>query len=304
LLSSELAAAGSARSMGRRQACFPKTRRGKEQNVLRYLLMLLAAAVVGAAVAVTAFARGGAQVQPPASIAKAGKIVFCSDVTYPPEEYYKGSTAIGSDVDIAAGVAKLMGVKSQIKNTTFDSIIAALLTKKCDAIISGMNDTPARRKSVDFVDYLKVGQAVTVKKGNPEHFTTLASLSGKRVSVESGTTNRDFLAASSKKLAKQGKKPITIVTFPKDTDAFAALVAGRVDAYFADAPPAAYYAKQNPKVQVCCHPINPIPIGIAIPKHDPLRAATQKAVNRLYASGQMKRIVAKWGMASAVVLLK
>ena len=80
--------------------------------------------------------------------------------------------------------------------STFNSIIAALLTKKCDAIISGMNDTAERRKQVDFVDYLKVGQAITVKKGNPEHFSTLASLSGKRVSVESGTTNRGFLVAS------------------------------------------------------------------------------------------------------------
>src|SRR5437899_12278904 len=90
-------------------------------------------AVATAAVARTAVSLAVAStIKPPPSIAKAGKIVFCSDVTYPPEEYYKGSTAIGSDVDIAAGVAKLMGVKSEIKNTTFDSIIPALLAKKCD----------------------------------------------------------------------------------------------------------------------------------------------------------------------------
>ena len=258
--------------------------------------VLLAAALAGVAAAAIA---------PPPGIKSAGKIVFCSDITYPPEEYFKGSTAVGSDIDIGTAVAKLMGVKAEFKNTTFDSIIAALLAKKCDAIISGMNDTPQRRKQVDFVDYLKVGQAVTVKKGNPEHFSTLASLSGKRVSVESGTTNRDFLAATSKQLTKQGKKSITIVTFPKDTDAFAALLAGRVDAYYADAPPAAYYAKLNSsKVQVCCHPINPIPIGIAIRKNDPLRAAVQKAITSLYATGAMRRIVAKWGMASAVLFLK
>jgi polar amino acid transport system substrate-binding protein len=266
--------------------------------------LLVVAVAMAAVVATTAMARSSAKVQPPAAIAAAGKIVYCSDVTYPPEEYFKGSKAIGSDVDIAAAVARLMGVRSVIRNTTFDSIIPALLVKKCDAIISGMNSTPARRKQVDFVNYLKVGQAVTVKKGNPEHFTTLASLSGKRVSVESGTTNRDFLVATSKKLVKQGKPAITIVTFPKDTDAFAALVAGRVDAYFADAPPAAYYAKQNPKVQVCCHPINPFPIGIAIRKHDPLRAATGKAINILYANGTIKKIVNRWGMKNAVVLLK
>jgi polar amino acid transport system substrate-binding protein len=270
----------------------------------KYPVVLLG---VGAlvALAVPAFARIGAAITPPPTIAAAGKIVYCTDATYPPEEYFKGSKIIGSDIDFGSGVAKAMGVKAEFRNTTFDSIIPALLAKKCDAIISGMNSTAERRKQVDFVNYLAVGQAITVKKGNPEHFTTLASLSGKRVSVESGTTNRDFLAATSKKLVAGGKKAITIVTFPKDTDAFAALVAGRVDAYFADAPPAAYYAKKNPSaVVVCCHPINPIPIGIAIRKADPLRAATRKAIAAMYASGAIKRIVAKWGMTSAVVLLK
>ena len=271
--------------------------------VRKLFVSLMAGGVIGTLTLSAAAAT--AKITPPANIKSAGKIVYCTDATYPPEEYFKGSKIVGSDIDFGSGVAKLMGVGAQFKNTTFDSIIPALLTKKCDAIISGMNDTPERRKQVDFVDYLKVGQAVTVKKGNPEHFTTLASLSGKRVSVESGTTNRDFLAATSKKLVKQGKPAITIVTFPKDTDAFAALVAGRVDAYYADAPPAAYYAKQNPTVvQVCCHPINPFPIGIAIRKGDPLRAATQKAITVMYANGTMKKIVAKWGMTSAVVLLK
>jgi polar amino acid transport system substrate-binding protein len=270
----------------------------------RNTLAVAIAAAVAAAAAVTSAAQTGA-IQPPPGIAKAGKIVFCTDATYPPEEYFKGSKIIGSDIDFGTAVAKVMGVKAEFKNTTFDSIIPALLSKKCDAIISGMNDTAERRKQVDFVDYLEVGQAITVKNGNPEHFTTFASLTGKRVSVESGTTNRDFLVAASKKLVAKGKKPITIVTFPKDTDAFAALVAGRVDAYYADAPPAAYYAKQNSTVvQVCCHPINPFPIGIAIRKGDPLRAATQKAIAAMYASGTMKKIVAKWGMTGAVVLLK
>ena len=31
--------------------------------------------------------------------------------------------------------------------------------------------------------------------------------------------------------------------------------------------------------------------------------ATQKAIAQLYATGSMKKIVAKWGMAKAVVLL-
>jgi polar amino acid transport system substrate-binding protein len=263
------------------------------------------AAVAMAVAATTAFAQSAAKIKAPPSIAKAGKIVYCTDATYPPEEYFQGSTIIGSDADFAAAIAKLMGVKAELKNTTFDSIIPALKVKKCDAIISGMNDTPERRKEVDFVDYLKIGQSITVAKGNPKHVSSLVSLSGLRVSVESGTTNRAFLIATSKKLVKQGKKAITIVTFPKDTDSFAALLAGRVDAYYADSPPAAYYAKQNStKVEVAGNPVNPFPVGIAIRKGDPLRAATQKAINVMYANGTMKKIVAKWGMTNSVVLLK
>jgi polar amino acid transport system substrate-binding protein len=260
-----------------------------------------------AAAALAALAAAGiaaASVTPPPNIKSAGKIVYCSDITYPPEESYQGSKAVGSDIDIGTAIAAQMGVKADFKNTTFDSIIAALKAKKCDAIISGMNDTAERRKQVDFVDYLKVGQSLMVKKGNPSHISNLASLAGKTVSVESGTTNRDFLAAQSAKLVKAGKKAISIKTFPKDTDAAAALKAGRVDAYFGDAPVAVFYVSKDKSFQVAGSPIAPIPIGIAIRKGDPLKAATQKALNALYANGTIEKIVAKWGMTHAVTLLK
>ncbi len=270
---------------------------------LRYAAVL--AASVAAAPAASAALTAHTGIAPPPSIKSAGQIVYCSDITYPPEESFAaGNKPVGSDIDIGTDIAKLMSVKAVFKNTTFDSIIAALKAKKCDAIISGMNDTPERRKQVDFVDYLKVGQSLMVKKGNPEHITSLAGLAGKSVSVESGTTNRDFLAAQSKKLVAAGKQAISIKTFPKDTDAASALKAGRVDAYFGDSPVVVYYANKDKSFAVGGSPVNPIPIGIAIRKGDPLRAATQKAINALYANSTMEKIVGKWGMTHAVTLLK
>ena len=269
----------------------------------RNSLVLLVAGAIAAAYVAAAVAGSDAAITPPAGIAQAGKIVYCTDATYPPEEFFQGSKIVGSDVDIGTAVAKLMGVRAEFKNTIFDSIIPALLVKKCDAIISGMNDTAERRKQVNFVDYLRVGQSVMVKKGNPAHIKTLSDLSGKRVSVESGTTNRDFLAATSKNLTAHGKKGITIVTFPKDTDAVAALKAGRVDGYFGDSPVVYNYVKEDASFALGASPIAPIPIGIAVRKSDPLRAATQKAINTLYANGSIRRIVARWGMTKAVEFL-
>jgi polar amino acid transport system substrate-binding protein len=260
---------------------------------MRRNLVTTLATVVLAATAVTA--AGAATITPPGAIKSAGKIVWCSDVTYPPEEFFQGTKPVGSDIDIANAISSLMGVKAEIQNTGFDGIIAALLGNKCDAIISGMNDTPERAKQVSFVDYLSVGQSLMVKKGNPSHISSLKSLAGHVVSVEVGTTNKDFLEAANKKLSKK----MQIVTFPKDTDAANALKTGKVDAYFGDSPVVAYYIQKDSSFAFAGSPINPIPVGIAIQKKNTeLKAAIQKAVNRLYANGKMKSILAKWHMSA------
>ena len=252
------------------------------------------AAVAALATAAVAQAAG---ITPPPNIKSAGKIVYCSDITYPPEEYYKKgtTTAIGSDIDIGTAIAKRMGVKAEFDNTGFDGIIAALLSNKCDAVISGMNDTPARAKQVLFVDYLSVGQSLMVKKGNPDHISTMSTLAGKSVSVEVGTTNKDYLDAASKKLSKK----IDVVSFPKDTDAANALKTGKVDAYFGDSPVVAYYIQQDPaSFAFGGSPINPIPVGIAISKKNAaLKTAVQKAVKAMYADGSMTKLLAKWKMS-------
>jgi polar amino acid transport system substrate-binding protein len=256
----------------------------------------------------TTTAGSGASITAPASIASAGKLVFCSDITYPPEESYKQGTTTpeGSDIDIGNYIADKMGVKARFDNTGFDGIIAALLAKKCDAVISGMNDTPERRKQVAFVDYLKVGQSFMVKKGNPKNITGIDSLAGKSASVETGTTNKDFLDAQSKRLTSQGKKAIKVVTFPKDTDAANALRTGRVDAYFGDAPVVAYYIEKTPDAfSLGGTPVNPISIGIAINKSNTeLQSAVKKAIVMIYADGTMNTILTKWKLAGAVAKLK
>jgi polar amino acid transport system substrate-binding protein len=235
-----------------------------------------------------------------ASVQRAsGTLTFCSDITYPPEEFFLGTKPAGSDIDIGTAIAKRMGRTAKFQNTGFDGIIAALLAKKCDAVISGMNDTAARRKQVGFIDYLSVGQSLMVKKGNPGHVAGLASLSGKSVSVEVGTTNKDFLDAASKKLKAQGKAAIKVQAFPHDTDAAAALKTGKVDAYFGDSPVVAYYIQKDASFAFAGQPVNPIPVGIAVRRNDPAtKSGIQKAIKAMYADGSIKRILAKWHMSA------
>jgi len=132
------------------------------------------------------------------------------------------------------------------------------------------------------------------------------SLAGKAASVETGTTNKDFLDAQSKKIVAQGKKAIKVVTFPKDTDAANALKTGKVDAYFGDAPVAAFYIEKDPtSFSIGGTPVNPIPIGIAIRKSDTeLQAAMKQAVDAMYADGTMDKILMTWKLNKAVEKLQ
>lgn len=236
----------------------------------------------------------------PASPARQAKtITFCSDTTYPPMESLQGGNPVGADIDIANAVAKQLGGTAQIKTTSFDVIIGALIHKKCNAIISAMTDNATRRKQVHFTDYITVGAFLMVKKGNPSHLSTLASLSGKSVAVEAATTEGQALAAENVVLGKQHKAKITVKTFPADTSAAAAILAGKVDAYFADAPPVLYYIKTtHGKFQTAGKQIESAPEGIATRKGDPLGAQIGTAIKKLYANGTMKKILAKWGLSA------
>jgi polar amino acid transport system substrate-binding protein len=266
--------------------------------VMAIRIKLTVAAAAGTAVLAGSVA-AAVSVAPPANIAGAGRIVFCSDLGYPPMESLQGSRPIGADIDIGSAIARSMGLKAQFRNVGFDGIIAALLAKKCNAILSGMTDTAERRKQVDFTDYLVVGMSLMVRKGNPQHITGLASLSGRRVAVQLGTTEKEALTAFNKRLSKQERKPVVIKLFNKDSDAAAALFTGKVDAYFSDDPPVGYYVKQSRgKFEVAANKIQAAPYGVATRKHDPLGAALHKAIAQVYADGTMKAILAKWGLSA------
>jgi polar amino acid transport system substrate-binding protein len=221
-------------------------------------------------------------------------IVFCVDTTYPPAESIVDGKPAGYDIDIANAVAKQLGSTAQIKTTGFTVIIPALQQKKCNAIISSMTVTPDRSKQVHFVPYINVGAFLMVKKGNPSHITDLASLSGKSAAVESATTELAGLQAENKILQKQGKPLISIKSYPADTSAAAAIQAGKVDAYFADAPPVLYYIRTTGgKFETAGKQLETAPEGIATRKGDPLGLQINNAIQALYLNHKLNQILAK-----------
>ena len=263
--------------------------------------MTLVSKVAGSALVLvfTAGTACAAAVTPPADVAKAGKITFCSDISGPPLEYYDESNqAVGSDIDIGTEIANRMGVKAEFKNTAFSAIIPALQAKQCDAILSQLFDKPKRREVVDFVDYMYSSQSFLVPKGNPKNIKGIEDLSGLKVAVENGTTIQSLIEEQNKKFKEAGKPEATAVVFPKDSDARQSLQIGQVDAYGTTLESAAFFLQKAGQIfDIGGEPFAKITAGIATRKgetetHD----AIQKAFDAMKADGTYKKILAKWGL--------
>lgn len=232
----------------------------------------------------------------PAPLKAGGDFLFCTDVPYAPAEYQEGSKFVGYEVDIAKEVAKRLGVTATFQKTGFDGIIAALQSKKCDGIMSSMNSTPERKKQVDFVDYLSVGQSLLIPTASKDKIASLEDLNGKTVAVEVGTTMKDALDAFNK--TTSGEK-IVIKTYPDNGAAAAAVQGGDVDAFLLDSPIAADFVNKQPEIfTLGGAPIDPAAVGIALRKTDTkLSAAVQKAIDDMYADGSMGKILDTWKIA-------
>ena len=235
-----------------------------------------------------------------------GKLVICSDIPYPPLEYFDPSgNPIGSDIEIGQEIAKRLGLTAEIQNSVFDTIIPALVGNKCDIIISDQNITADRVKQVDMIPYFQAGQSFVVAVGNPAGINTTDDLCGKKVGAETGTTEVDYLTKTlSPACTKAGKPAINSKTFGKDSDALLALQSGQVDAYFADTPPAAYYTIQHPDQFVLAPiaPLAPAFAGISVLKSDSgLRDGIQQALVAMANDGTYLEILKKYAVDSGAL---
>jgi polar amino acid transport system substrate-binding protein len=242
----------------------------------------------------------------------ADKLVVCIDIPYPPQEFFDDKGApIGSDVEIAQQIAARLGLASDIQNSVFSTIIAAVTGGKCDIIVSAQNITTDRVKQVDMIPYFQAGQAFVVPKGNPKAIKTQDDLCGKAVAAQSGTTEVDFLQGTgdyvgqglSAACQKKGLPVITLKEFEKDSDALLALQAAQADAYFADSPVAGYYTVQHPdQFDLSGLTLGVALEGISVPKDKTgLRDAVQKALVSMIDDGAYGSILKKYGDDSGAI---
>jgi len=244
--------------------------------------------------------------QLPDAVRKAGVVKIGTEALYPPFESFgeDNKTIVGLDPDMANALGQVLGVKVTLTHTAFDGLLTALDGGRFDLVMAAITDTKARQAKYDFVDYFTTGQAIVVKKGNPEGIKAVTDLCGKNVSVLTASTQEKLLGEFNTK--ECAAKKIKVTALPNDKDALLQVRTGRADANFTQDAVGRYNSKTigggNEFEVANSEPMLPTPVGIVFAKRSTeLRDAFEAALKELIANGSYTKILEKNDLSGGAV---
>ncbi|MEU2223512.1 ABC transporter substrate-binding protein [Streptomyces sp. NPDC018347] len=188
----------------------------------------------------------------PAAIRKSGKLVIGVGALpsgSAPLDFVGSDqkTLTGSEPDLGRLVAAVLGLKPELRNSTWENLFVGIDSGKVDVAFSNVTDTEERKKKYEFASYRQDNLAFEVPKKSTWNFDgDYRDLAGKTVTVGAGTNQEKILLEWKAKLAKEGKQ-LTIKYFPDQNAINLALRSGKVDAFLGPNPAVAYRARQTAK---------------------------------------------------------
>ena len=168
-----------------------------------------------------------------------GVLSMATEATFPPYEYYDGDKLVGIDVEVAGAIAEKLGMKLEVVDIAFDSIVSGVQAGKYDMGMAGMTVNEERLEKVNFSDSYATGiQVVIVKEGGKVKSLDDMAADGVVIGTQSGTTGFTYASGDFGDEKVKG--------FTKTTDAVAALINGQVDCVMLDNEPAKALVAANP----------------------------------------------------------
>lgn len=180
-------------------------------------------------------------------------LVMATNAEFPPYEYHENDAdgndqIVGIDAEIAQAIADKLGMKLDIEDMEFDSIIAAVQSGKADFGMAGMTVTDERKQSVSFTDsYAEGVQVVIVPEDSP--ITSVDDLFAEgnnyTIGVQTSTTGDLYTTSDI-----EDKGLGTIERYDKGADAVNALLSGKIDCVVIDNEPAKAYVAANTGLKI------------------------------------------------------
>ena len=220
-----------------------------------------------------------------------GKIVMATNAAFPPFEYIQDNVVAGVDADIAAEIAKDLGVELQIDDMDFNAIIPAIKGGQADFGAAGMTIKEDRKTQVDFsIEYVKSAQYVIIVKGSGVTVDQLAG-AGVKIGVQEGTTGQFY---ATDEIKKDEATP-DVLAYKNALVAAQDLMNGKCQAVIIDKLPAQSIVAANAdKLELIPDPLTEESYAIAVNKGSTdLVAAIDATLNRLISEGKIDEYVVK-----------
>lgn len=232
----------------------------------------------------------------PEEIRKAGVLNVGGETTLPPY-LFKGDGGItGIEADFMQALGTTLGVKVDLTNTGFDSMIIGLTSNRLDVAMSDFSDTVERQQQVDFVDYTQSGQQLIVLKDNPKGIKSVEDLCGLSAAGPTGSLSVDLAKRQSQKCEDAGKPGVDVQDYPSGSESQLALENGRVDTMGTDYAIAQYQVEQSKgKLETTGELFEIGYHGAAVTKDDEeLEKALTLAFEHMMEGGVYTTILEKW----------
>jgi polar amino acid transport system substrate-binding protein len=198
----------------------------------------------------------------------------------------------GFEVEIASNLAEELGVPIKHEWVSWDGLIPALTSKRCDAIINGLFITDERKKVIDFsIPYYGSGETILVRKDN-DSVKSLEDLKGKKTGVLAGSVTVGHLES-------KGIGPLSV--YPDQNTVIIELNNGRVDAAYLEAPSAAWSIHTDPSLNIKVVkeyiPEERFNAGVGVRQEDKeLKAKINEALEKLVSSGKIAAALDHYGV--------
>ncbi len=242
-------------------------------------------------------------------------LTMATNAAFPPYEYKEGTKIVGIDAEVAAAIAEKLGMKLEIKDVEFETVLTGVANGKYDMGMAGITVTDERKENMDFSNTYATGiQVMIVKDGSD--ITGLDSLfnfneDGDPVSlknpdikigVQAGTTGDIYSSADVtgwgfNDLNEDGSVKTRRVTgFKSGALAIEALKAGRVDCVIIDNEPAKSFVAANEGIHIIeGENYTEEEYAICVKKgNKELLDKINKALEELKADGTIDRIINKY----------
>lgn len=251
---------------------------------MKKIIALLTVAVL--ALSLAACGNSGTETKSSAADESQDTLVMATNAAFPPYEYYEGDEIVGIDAEIAQAIADKLGMKLEIQDMDFNSIITAVQTGKADIGLAGMTVDPEREKNVNFTDTYATGIQVIIVPEDSD-IAGPDDLEGKKIGVQEGTTGHTYCSDD------YGED--NVIAYTTGANAVEALKTGKVDCVVIDNEPAKEFVKANEGLKIVeTEYVEEDYAGIVAKENDELLEKVNKAMQELKDDGTIQSIIDKY----------